>query len=285
MVDVQQRALGALEQQAMARGHRGIELVRDVGDQRLEALALLQRRVDHRLGIDVRRVQVLREHEVVIVERLAHQLGEARRVEQVLRAHRTARDLVFVGRADAATRRADLGVAALDLTGLVECDVVVEDQWAIAADHETRRRVESGDRELVDLGEQRLRREHDAVADVAGHVRPQDARGDRPQDGLLAVDHQRVTGVVAALEAHHAVGLLGQPVDDLALAFVAPLGTDDDDVLCHDDVLAMSAAPRRPSRRRGGESRGRSRARRARHHPRAGARPLRPAHAARARRR
>ena len=42
-----------------------------------------------------------------------------------------------------------------------------------------------------------------------------------------AVDDQRVAGIVAALEAHDDVGLFGQPVDDLALALVAPLRPDD----------------------------------------------------------
>src|SRR5258708_9473342 len=56
------------------------------------------------------------------------------------------------------------------------------------------------------------------------------------QHRLLGSDHQRVAGVVAALEAHHALRAVGQPVDDLALALVAPLGADDDDVArahCH----------------------------------------------------
>jgi hypothetical protein len=35
---------------------------------------------------------------------------------------------------------------------------------------------------------------------------------------------------VAALEAHHTLGVVGQPVDDFAFTFIAPLGTDDDDV-------------------------------------------------------
>ena len=35
---------------------------------------------------------------------------------------------------------------------------------------------------------------------------------------------------MAALEAHHDIGALGQPIDDLALAFVAPLGADDHDI-------------------------------------------------------
>jgi hypothetical protein len=37
-----------------------------------------------------------------------------------------------------------------------------------------------------------------------------------------------VACIVAALEAHHDIGAVAQPIDDLALAFVAPLGADDD---------------------------------------------------------
>jgi hypothetical protein len=41
-----------------------------------------------------------------------------------------------------------------------------------------------------------------------------------------------MASVVTTLEPHNDVGLLGQPVDDLALAFVTPLGSDYDHV-CH----------------------------------------------------
>ena len=53
---------------------------------------------------------------------------------------------------------------------------------------------------------------------------------DQVEDGLLAVDHQRVAGVVAALEANDDIGVVGKQIDDLALALVTPLGTDDCDV-------------------------------------------------------
>jgi hypothetical protein len=55
-------------------------------------------------------------------------------------------------------------------------------------------------------------------------------RGNEVQRRLDALDHQRVAGVVPALEPHHALGVIGQPVDELALALVAPLGADDHDV-------------------------------------------------------
>ena len=54
-----------------------------------------------------------------------------------------------------------------------------------------------------------------------------------PQHGLAPADDERVARVVAALEPDDALRVLGQPVDDLALTFIAPLGADDDDVLAH----------------------------------------------------
>jgi len=44
-----------------------------------------------------------------------------------------------------------------------------------------------------------------------------------------------VAGIMAALEADDDVSLLGQPIDDLALALVAPLGADHDNV-CHEEL-------------------------------------------------
>ena len=83
------------------------------------------------------------------------------------------------------------------------------------------------------LGEQRLERQHHAVADEAAHLIAQDAGRDKGQHGLLATDDQRVPGIVAALEARHRGGALGQQVDHLALALITPLRTDDDDEFSH----------------------------------------------------
>ena len=62
--------------------------------------------------------------------------------------------------------------------------------------------------------------------------RAQDAGGDEVQDVFRAADDDGVAGVVAALGADDDVGLLGEDVDDLAFAFVAPLGADQNGV-CH----------------------------------------------------
>jgi hypothetical protein len=47
---------------------------------------------------------------------------------------------------------------------------------------------------------------------------------------------------VAALEADHSLGVIGQPIDDLALALISPLRADYDDIPTH-AVPASHAAP------------------------------------------
>ena len=83
---------------------------------------------------------------------------------------------------------------------------------------------------FVDFVEEGLRIEHHAIADHRELRRPQHAGRQQRQLVGLAIDDERMAGIVAALEAHDDVGLLRQPVDDLALPFVAPLGADDDNI-------------------------------------------------------
>ena len=74
--------------------------------------------------------------------------------------------------------------------------------------------------------DQRLRIDHHAIADDGELAAAHHAGGQQRQFVDRAVDDQGVAGIMAALEADDDVGLLGEPVDDLALAFVAPLGPD-----------------------------------------------------------
>src|SRR5690606_20123496 len=71
-----------------------------------------------------------------------------------------------------------------------------------------------------------------------------DARGKQRQLVDLLADDERMAGIVTALEADHGVGAAGEPVDDLALALVAPLRPDDGNI-CHDAVLLSEALPAR----------------------------------------
>jgi hypothetical protein len=83
--------------------------------------------------------------------------------------------------------------------------------------------------DLLDLTDQMPGIDHHAIADDRG-LALHHARGQQRQLVDLAVHHQRMAGVVPALEPHDHVGPVRQPVDDLALALVAPLGADHRDV-------------------------------------------------------
>jgi hypothetical protein len=50
------------------------------------------------------------------------------------------------------------------------------------------------------------------------------------QSGFYPVDDQRMARVMSALKPHHTLRKLGQPIDQLSLTFIAPLGSDDDDM-------------------------------------------------------
>ncbi|GGC11590.1 hypothetical protein GCM10011352_42580 [Marinobacterium zhoushanense] len=53
------------------------------------------------------------------------------------------------------------------------------------------------------------------------------------KNGFLTIDYQRMTGVMTALKAHNRCNLLSQQIDDLAFAFITPLGAQNNDVSTH----------------------------------------------------
>ena len=97
-------------------------------------------------------------------------------------------------------------------------------------------------RQLVDLGEQRLRIDHHAVADEAHDAGMQDAGGNQVQHELLAVHVDGVSGVVAALIPRDGREVRRQHVDDLAFALVAPLRAQNRDIRLHPSVYSNHEA-------------------------------------------
>jgi hypothetical protein len=80
--------------------------------------------------------------------------------------------------------------------------------------------------QAVDLVAERPRIDHHAIADHRELALAHDARGKQRQLVGGAVDHQRMAGIVAALETDDDVRAFGEPIDNLAFALVAPLGAD-----------------------------------------------------------
>ena len=149
-------------------------------------------------------------------------------VEEVLHADADAVDLVGVRRSDAATGRADLALAEEALGDLVERAVVLRDEVRVGA-HPEPRGVDAAGVERLELGEEHLEVDHDAVADHGVDAGREDAGGKQVQRVLLVADDDGVPGVVAAVELHDPVGALTEEVGRLAFALVPPLHSDDDD--------------------------------------------------------
>ncbi len=92
-----------------------------------------------------------------------------------------------------------------------------------------------------DFRDQRMRIDHHAIADHRQFAGPHHAGRQQRELVAHAVDDQRMAGVVPALKADDDIGLLGEPIDNLALALVPPLGPDDDDIR---HGINPSSAPR-----------------------------------------
>jgi hypothetical protein len=230
VVDIQHRGLRPLEQDAAAAtaclvedAPAGIGIRQDLRRNRVQ-------RGEQFAAIDLGRIEPAQQR-VVVQQQVVHPLFERLRIGEVADPDGAAADLVFICGADAAPGRAELAVAAARLAGAVERAMRRQDQRGIVGELQgLRGDVEPLLAHRLDLGEQRPGIDDDAVADDRQLARPHDARRQQAQLVFDIPDNQRVAGVVTALEANHDIGALGQPVDDLALAFVAPLGADHGDI-------------------------------------------------------
>lgn len=225
VVDVQQGALAAFEEDDLALVERGVEDQRRVGDVVLDLLRVAQVLLDHLVDADGTAVEDLDQDLVLVVECRLDLLTEDRLVEEVLDADAHAVDLVGVGGADAAAGGADLALAEEAFRHLVERLVVRRDEVRVTADEELGR-VDAALVQPAQLGEQDRRVDNDAVADDRGAPRRQDPGRQEVERILLVADDDRVAGVVAALVAHHVVHGATEQVGGLSLALITPLSTE-----------------------------------------------------------
>ena len=167
------------------------------------------------------------------VQQFAQLGGKTLRVLQVLHTQGAAGDLVFVGGANTPAGGADFfdaALFALGFAGNVECRVERQDQRAGLADTQARTHFHTRLLQAFNFFKQLGCRQHHTVADVALDACTHDAAGDQVQRRFDAIDDECVPCVVAALEAHHTLGAFGQPIHQLAFAFVTPLGAHHHDI-------------------------------------------------------
>ena len=229
VVDVEQHALRAFKQDPAALASRLVEIdpdrtskleneVGDLGEVGLEPLA-----VDR--GMAETGTQ-----RIMMCAKPVEQRVEFAKMGKVTDPDRPSPNLVFIGRTDATPGRADLARTAGVLAQRVE----------VTVDGKNKR---TGFRDPKHLGindDPLIAQPPDLVAKRPGiehHPVTDDRRGAANNSGReqaelvgLALDHQGMTGIVAPLKAHDEIGPARKPVDDLALAFVAPLRADDGDV-------------------------------------------------------
>ncbi len=162
-------------------------------------------------------------------------------VEHVNHAETAACGLVFVGGADAARGGANLHAAGGVLCGELDHAVVGQDDVSAIGEKEARADVNAEREQLVHLGEQGHGIEDDAVADNGDAVGAEGSAGNELEHEALAVNDDGVAGVVAAGIAGNDGKVSAKNVNDLALAFIAPLGAENDcSVGCHSGKLEAS---------------------------------------------
>ena len=118
------------------------------------------------------------------------------------------------------------------------------------ADPEVAAHLDAGRFQHLDFAEQRAGIDDQPVADDRLFSRPQNAAGNELEDELLIADAHRMAGVMAALVARHDIEVRGEQIDDLPLAFVAPLGAQDDNISHGNQtrIIVPHGTPAKPSR-------------------------------------
>lgn len=225
MVDVEQRALTALEEDDLARVDGVVQDQRRVGDVRLDLLRVLEHLLDDLARLDRAPVEDLGEELVLLLQGRLDLLLQDRLVVEVLDANAHTVDLVGVRRTDATARRTDLALPEEPFRHLVDRDVVRGDQMGIAADQQLGR-VHAAVVQPTQLGEQDGRVDDDTVSDDRGTPRRKDSGGEEMKCVLLVTYDHRVAGIVAALVTHHIVHGSTEEVGGLSLALVTPLSTE-----------------------------------------------------------
>jgi hypothetical protein len=226
VVEVEEHRLRALEQHPLSGVERVVHEVHGVVDQRRETRRERQVLLGERLRVDGQSVVHLGEDAVLLPQGEVQLLPEDLRVEQVLDSQADAHRLVGVRGTDAALGGAQLRVAEIPLVQPVQLLVVRHDQVRIAREPEATR-LDAAGLERVELGEQHVRVHDHAVADDRHDPGVEDPARHELELEHLAVDDERVPGVVAALVADAQRSLFRQVVGEPTLALVTPLGADD----------------------------------------------------------
>ena len=245
-IDVEHARLGAFEQDALALVEGVVEVFDRVGDERLELAGVAavppeDGRFVHALGAAVpaesvgdfpqrrphrRGLVQLSQLEVDLFHPSVQPLAEQRRTVQVAHANAHARHLVAVARTDASARGSQRPVPGL---GQAFHDAVIRhDHMGAVGDLQPSGNCQAAALELVNLLDQQRWVHDHAVGDDARLAVADDPGRDQMEGIPLVTDDDGMAGVGPALVANDDVGIPGEGVKHLRLAFITPLQTDYD---------------------------------------------------------
>ena len=141
--------------------------------------------------------------------------------------------LIGVGRAYALEGRTYLRLAHCTFAGGIQGPVGGKDEVGPLGDEETSVHIHPAGFDIFDFLHQDDRIDDHAVADYVQRALAEDSGRNRMKHEGSAVEHQRMTGVGAALEACNNLVIRRQYVHDFAFALVAPLEAENNiDLVC-----------------------------------------------------
>jgi len=237
VIQVEQRSLRALEEYTLSAVHLGIQIRLDIGKKWHDLRGELQALVSH--GNRIKRCTSKQRggNAILFCDNLAATAAEQLRAAEVPRPQPAATGFVLVGRANPFGGRADFPHASRLFRGNFVSPMVRQYQVSPVADHQATIYTHTVSLNGFNLTQQSFGINYDPVSDDRGLVLPHDTCREKLENILLASNVDGVARIRAALVSSHDVKVLGQSIDDLALAFVAPLRAHDNYVCRHIDPL------------------------------------------------
>ena len=207
MIDVEHGSLRAFEQNAFAGASFGVKDLEGRGHERQNFRRDREEFLANCGGARQRQAQAAAQGNMVR-EQAIDLVVQCVWIVEVHQADRASRDLVLVSWADAALGRADLGSGdASRLAMRVEFAMQRQNQGDVLGDLEVGgRHFDALGAQLPDLFHEMVGIKDDAVADDGKFAGPNNPGRKQRKLVDLAVDHERMAGVMAALETDHDVG-------------------------------------------------------------------------------
>ena len=224
MIQIERRALGSLEQNVLP-APKGVEdLEPRIRREPMQALSGHQGFLDHRPYVSGELPPQQRDTPTGPLDSFLDERCDPIGVHEIGNPKTPTARFVLIRRANASTRGSDF-LCRLILRNLVEQTVIGHHQMRLLTDAYPPLDGDTSSLQALVFFGKTERLDHHPVAQKTPLARVEDPRGDLMQNEFIVPDMDGVTGIGPTLITGHHMNLRGKHVDDLALALVAPLAT------------------------------------------------------------